>query len=202
MLCSKPAPDIALGCSTSMPKAHIKLQPIHLDDFGGALEAESDRGCVLIACHVLDVALEHKLRKHFSRRRQVVKKAVDPLFETTRPFSSFWAKILTAYALSLLDDWAFEDLNSFRSIRNALAHSHGTFTFDTQRIEAILFRLHCTRLAFGYPGRAWSVKRAREHCETLATEWSRKQNWIYFAAGFNFLHGYVTRGIAYKKRAT
>jgi hypothetical protein len=185
-----------------MPKARIKKQPIHLDDFGDTMESESDRDCVLVACHVLDVALEHRLRFHLSRRRQVIKRAIDPLFETTRPLSSFWAKIHTAYALALLDDWAFNDLNTLRSIRNALAHSHGTFTFDEREIESLLFRLHAPRRAFGFPGREWSLSRAREKCETLATEWRRSPRYAYFQAGFHFLHGYVTKGIAYKTRAT
>ena len=191
----------SLGRSALMSKARIKKQPIHLDDFVDTMDAESDRGCVLVACHVLDVALEHRLRFHLSRRRQVIKRAIDPLFETTRPLSSFWAKIHAAYALALLDDWAFDDLNTIRSIRNALAHSHGTFSFDASEIESLLFRLHAPRRAFGYPGREWSLKRAKQKCEATAPEWGSSARYVYFQSGFHFLHGYVTKGIAYKTRA-
>jgi DNA-binding MltR family transcriptional regulator len=184
-----------------VPKSRVALQPIHFDDFFNTMEIESDRGCVLIGCHVLDVALEHRLRFHFSRRRRVLKKAIDPLFETTRPLSSFWAKIHMAHSLSLLDDWAFEDLNTIRSIRNALAHSHETFSFDSKEIEPLVFRLRCTRIAYGYPRQAWTVMRARKRCQAQATEWSSSPNQLYFILGFHYLHGYLTKGIAYKKRA-
>ena len=184
-----------------MSKLRVKLQPIHFDDFYRTMEAESDRGCILIACHVLDVALEHRLRFHLSRRRHVIKKAIDPLFESTRPLSSFWAKILTAYSQSLLDDWAFEDLNTIRSIRNTLAHSHGTFSFDAQEVEPLLFRLKSTRIAYGFPRRAWTVERARKHCKAQASEWNTRANQLYFTLGFHYLHGYLTKGIAYKARA-
>jgi len=184
-----------------MPRLRVKLLPIHFDDFYRTMEAESDRGCVLIACHVLDVALEHRLRFHLSRRSRIIKKAIDPLFGSTRPLSSFWAKIHTAYSLTLLEDWAFEDLNTIRSIRNALAHSHGPFSFDAAEIRPLLFRLHSTRLGYGRPGRAWSVAQARKHCQTQATEWDARASQVYFTLGFHYLHGYLTKGIAYKRRA-
>jgi len=184
-----------------MAKSRVKLQPIHFDEFYRTMEAESDRGCVLIGSDVLDIALEHRLRFHLSRKRRVIKKAIDPLFENTRPLSSFWAKIHTAYSLTLLDDWAFDDLNTIRSIRNALAHSHGTFSFDAPDITPLIFRLHSTRIAYGYPGRAWSLARSQKHCQTQATEWSTRTSQLYFTLGFHYLHGYLSKGLAYKNRA-
>jgi DNA-binding MltR family transcriptional regulator len=184
-----------------MPKARVKLHPVHFDDCFHTMEAESDRGCILIACHVLDVALSYRLRFHLSRRRRVIKKAIDPLFENTRPLSSFWAKTCLAYALSLLDDWAFEDLNTIRDIRNKLAHSHTTFSFEAPEIQPLIFHLQSTRIAYGHPQRAWTVTRARKRCQAEAIEWHSKVSQLYFTLGFHYLHGYLTKGIPYKKRA-
>jgi DNA-binding MltR family transcriptional regulator len=184
-----------------MPKSRVKLQPIHFDDFYGTMDAESDRSCVLIACHVLDVALEYRLRFHFSRRRRVIKKAIDPLFESTRPLSSFSAKILTAYSLSLLDDWAFDDLTTLRMIRNKLAaHSHSAFSFQAPEVGPLIYQLRSTRLALANRGRAWSLTRARQHFEGATTPSGKSPRFVYFAAGFHYLHGYLTKGIPYKRR--
>ena len=121
----------------SKPK---KVLPIHVDEFADTMRAESHRGCVLIACHVLDIALQRKIRTKLVRRRAVLKRAVIPLFEPTRPLSSFWAKIQLAYALNLLDDWVYNDLEVIRGIRNSLAHSHGLFSFDTPDVQQLLYR--------------------------------------------------------------
>src|SRR6185437_856053 len=148
----------------SRPK---NVLPVHLDEFGDAMHTESDRGCILVACHVLDVALARLLRTSFVRRRVVIKRAVGPLFEPTRPLSSFWAKIHLAYALGSLHDWVYSDLQTIRSLRNALAHSHRSFSFDAPDIQPLLHQLQCPRRGLGYP-RIWSVRRTLEACSRLA----------------------------------
>ena len=181
----------------SKPK---KVLPIHFDEFTDTMRAESHRGCVLIGCHVLDIALQHRIRTCFVRRRKVLSRAVIPLFEPTRPLSSFWAKIQLAYALNQLEDWVYNDLETIRGIRNALAHSHGSFSFDAPEIQQRLYRLQSPRRGLGHP-RMWSLARTLTGCEAFMEEFSpnaKSLNQSFFLAGFHYLHGYLTKGTAYK----
>ena len=181
-----------------------KVKPIHLAEFGDAMHAESDRGCILIACHVLDTALAALLRSRFARRRTVIKRAVDPLFEPTRPFSSFWAKINLAYALGLIHEWVYDDLHTIRGLRNLLAHSHASFSFDAPEVQKLLYQLQSPRRGFGHP-RISTVARALEAAAELADKWDvpkKTINQSYFIGGFHYLHGYLTNGTAYKTRKT
>jgi hypothetical protein len=171
---------------------------VHFDDFGDILENESDRGCILIANHVLDVGLEHLLRSEFSRREVVLKTAINPLFEPTRPLSSFAAKIQLAYGLKLLDDWAFADLNRIRRLRNKLAHSFRVVSFSEPSIEASVQQLHSTPIGLGYPKRRWSLAKSKQHAVTLSKQWDKSPGWVFFNMGFHFLHGYLTKGKAYR----
>ena len=183
----------------SKPK---KILPVHFEDFADNMNAESHRGCVLIGCHVLDIALQHRIRTKLVRRRNVLKRAVGPLFEPTRPLSSFWAKIHLAYALDLLDDWAYADLQTLRTLRNAIAHSHGSFSFDSADIQDLLYRFQAPRRALGYP-HIWSLARMLKGCRAFIEEFSptsKSVNHAFFSAGFHYLHGYLTKGTAYKTR--
>jgi DNA-binding MltR family transcriptional regulator len=179
-----------------------KVFPIHIDDFGDTMNSESHRGCVLIGCHVLDIALEHRIRSRLVRRRVVLRKAVNPLFESTRPLSSFWSKIQLAYALNLLDDWVYDDLETIRRIRNALAHSHDSFSFDAPVIQELVHELQSPRRGLGHP-RIWSLARTLQGCQAFVDEFSpnaKSLNQAFFLAGFHYLHGYLTKGVAYKNR--
>jgi DNA-binding MltR family transcriptional regulator len=176
--------------------------PIHFEDFADNMNTESHRGCVLIGCHVLDIALQHCIRTKLVRRRTVLKRAVDPLFEPTHPLSSFWAKIHLAYALNLLDVWVYDDLQTIRGLRNALAHSHGSFSFDSAEIQELLHRLQSPRRALGHP-RIWSLARTLDGCKAFVEEFSptaKSINQAFFLAGFHYLHGYLTKGTGYKAR--
>jgi len=166
------------------------------------MHTESDRGCILIACHVLDVALGHLLRSKFVRRRAVIKRAIDPLFEVSRPLSSFWAKTNLAYALGLLDDWAYQDLQTIRNLRNALAHSYRSFSFDAPDIQSLLHQFQAPRRAMGHPY-MWSVCRTLQAVGKFADKWDaprKTANQCCFIAGFHYLHGYLTNGRAYKNK--
>ena len=179
-----------------------KVLPIHVDEYADTMRAESHRGCVLIACHVLDIALQHRIRTKFAHRRNVLKRAIIPLFEPTRPLSSFWAKIQLADALNLLDDWVYNDLEVIRGIRNSLAHSHGLFSFDAPNVQQLLYQLQSPRRGLGYP-HIWSLARTLRGCQAFVEEFSpntKSLSQCYFLAGFHYLHGCLTKGTAYETR--
>lgn len=95
---------------------------------------ESDRGCVLIAAAYLENVLETLLRRYFSGDTNCVKKAVEPLFQIMGPLSSFSAKIKLVFALQLVDDDQYHDLEIVRKIRNMFAHSFEEASFSSQEI--------------------------------------------------------------------
>jgi DNA-binding MltR family transcriptional regulator len=183
-----------------MPKAKIKIQPVHFDDHVFTMADESDRGAILIGSHVLDTALAFRVRYHLSRKKDVIKKAIDPLFDNSRPLSSFWAKTNLAYAMSIIDEWAYRDLNTMREIRNKLAHSYTAFSFETPDMHKLIFQLHSTRIAYGHPKKSWTVARSIKKCREQAIQWESEVGQLYFTLGFHYLHGYLTNGIAYKKQ--
>lgn len=95
---------------------------------------ESDRGCVLVSAAYLEDTLETLLRTHLSSDTNCVKKAVDPLFQTMGPLSSFSAKIKLVFALKLVNAGQFCDLEIVRKVRNNVAHSFDKATFSSQQI--------------------------------------------------------------------
>jgi len=98
------------------------------------LQAESDRGCVLIAAAYLDDTLEMLLRTYFANDAASVRKAVDPLFSGLGPLSSLSAKTKLAFALKLIDPHQFHNLEMVRKIRNRFAHSFEGAALSSQEL--------------------------------------------------------------------
>jgi DNA-binding MltR family transcriptional regulator len=99
-----------------------------------ALCEESDRGSVLVGAAILDDCIEVLIRTYLSSKPHVIKNAILPLFQNLGPMSSFWSKIRFAYAMDLIDEWAFRDLEIIRDIRNAFAHYCKPVDFSNQDI--------------------------------------------------------------------
>ncbi len=96
------------------------------------LASESDRGVVLVGAALLEENLEIVLRSVMRRDDGVVKKVIDSLFQGDGGFATFSAKIKSCYALNLIDEKAFKDLETIRAIRNEFAHSYQTASFASQ----------------------------------------------------------------------
>jgi DNA-binding MltR family transcriptional regulator len=111
------------------------------------LEAESDRGCVLVAASALDVLLEELLRTSLITDPHAVKHAVTLLFEAMGPMATFSAKIKLAYGLGLIDKLHFSDLEKIRRIRNIASHEYSPMTFESQEIIEISRTLEAADLA-------------------------------------------------------
>jgi hypothetical protein len=95
-------------------------------------EAESDRGCALIAGSVAEDGLETILRSHLV---SLSKTKVDELFGIERPLSSFTAKIKIAYAFGFIDGSLRDHFDKIREIRNVFAHSKIAIDFNTPAIR-------------------------------------------------------------------
>lgn len=107
------------------------------DELFAEMFLESDRGCILIGASVLDDGLSGLLRKHLGRTEHISKSAMEPLFASMGPLSSFSARIKLAYCLGLIDQSEFEDLERIRKIRNKAAHEYTSKTFTDNEIIQI-----------------------------------------------------------------
>lgn len=103
------------------------------------LLGDSDRAIAVIQGTNLDSTLEHCLR---SRMRSDDQKHMDALFVGEAPLAAFSSKIRIGYALSLFGPLTRDDLDLFREIRNACAHSMKPISFDIPQLLNVLRRLH------------------------------------------------------------
>jgi DNA-binding MltR family transcriptional regulator len=101
------------------------------------IRLESDRGCILVGASVLDELCAQLIKERFAANEHVIKNALDPLFATMGPLSSFSARIKLAYCLGLIKQWEFEDLEKIRRIRNKAAHDYSAKTFTDNEIIQI-----------------------------------------------------------------
>jgi len=89
------------------------------------LMMESDRGSAIFAAALMDEALEVLLRSFFRDDPASVKSAVDPLFATYAPLSTFSAKIQICFALNLIPSDLRTKLETIRRLRSDFAHQSG-----------------------------------------------------------------------------
>ncbi len=90
---------------------------------------ESDRGCVLVASGLIDVALESlfKVKLFPTKLSQDNENAI---FSPMGPLGAFSARIKLAYALGYVTKIIHDDLNLIRALRNYCAHSYVGPDFD------------------------------------------------------------------------
>ena len=175
---------------------------IHYQDFCDSHESESDRGYVLVACVILDSALEYCLRKSMRRTPSIVKRCIDPLFGHNGPLNSTWSKLQAAYATRTIPEWVYNDLEAVRSLRNDLAHNIQSFSFTDPAIEERLRKLRSPYRAAGKNNRYVSEERLKREMKRMATDdWSKyPEAKLRFAMMFHYIHGFLTWGKAYSRR--
>lgn len=117
------------------------------DDLFDALSKESSRGVVLVSASFLEEALESLLRARFSIRHPKSKSSIDPLFKTFGPLSSFSAKIRISYAMDLIGEWVYRDLQIVREVRNRFAHSVELAQFDSPEVAHLTEKLKAADIA-------------------------------------------------------
>lgn len=109
------------------------LDQPHLTRFKALLaemNKESSRGMVLVSSALLDEHLAECIRA-----RIVDSRDVDRLTDSfNAPLGTFSARILAAYALGILSEDEFHDLEIVRKVRNEFAHQITT-GFDNQSVK-------------------------------------------------------------------
>jgi DNA-binding MltR family transcriptional regulator len=105
--------------------------------FRTTLTAETDRGCSLMAASYLEAQLEAVLQKIFVG---TIKQKND-LFGFNGPVGTFSSKIKIAFAIGLISEEHFNDLNWIRKIRNEFGHDFKPIGFDTSHISNLVKNL-------------------------------------------------------------
>lgn len=101
-----------------------------------SLDRESDRAVALIGAAFVEEALAAVLERVF------VDGSAERLLEQSG-LRDFAARTNVAYALGLLDQDAYDDLNLVRRIRNAFAHTFDPMSFDDLDAKLSPFKLKC-----------------------------------------------------------
>jgi mannitol operon repressor len=121
--------------------------------FISELQQETDRGLALVGAALLDDKLANTLRSFFCEG----KSAEALLKEGDAPLGTLSSRIELCFALGLIDEFEYQEINLIRKVRNEFAHSkHGT-TFQTEKIRSL-----CSSLKSPLPeGAGYSTKDPR-----------------------------------------
>lgn len=101
----------------------------------------------MVSAAFIDQALEALLRAKFSMRHAKSKSCIDPLFELFGPLSTFYAKSKMCYAMDLVGEWVYRDLEIVRKVRNDFAHSVAVATFHLSKVVQLTEQLKAADLA-------------------------------------------------------
>lgn len=132
------------------------MQPEHLKDFRSfiyELQKETDRGLPLVGTSLVDEKLRDILEAFFIEHK-VSSKLLDEPFS---PLASFSARLDTCFALGLIDEHEYSEINILRKVRNEFAHAKHGISFKTDRLVSL-----CSSLRSSLPqGADYPVNDAR-----------------------------------------
>lgn len=137
------------------------------------LEAESDRGAVLVASAMLEEELRGLLLAYFVESVA----APNTLFDgANAPLSSFSAKIDVAYRTGRVSDRFCRDLHVIRRIRNDVAHRPSGCTFED---PSLLDRVLALTKSHGLYERSpkWA---ARVGMPSVRSQFAEAASWMIF----------------------
>jgi DNA-binding MltR family transcriptional regulator len=104
------------------------------------LQAQSDRGCAIIAASILEELLEELLKKRLIGGTAMMERLFS--FDKNGPLAHFKAKIDIAYSIGLISAEKRADLHAIRDIRNRFAHRVEPIDFSDKKIEAWCAKFH------------------------------------------------------------
>jgi hypothetical protein len=117
----------------------------HLNEFMQLLKVsnnESDRGAVLVHADMLDGLLKRSIEAYLLKHKDIVK--LTNGFNS--PIGTLSARALLAFAVGVISEREYHEIELIRKIRNGFAHSID-MSFDNQRMAA-----HCAALTFAADG--------------------------------------------------
>lgn len=105
------------------------------------LSAESDRGAVILASSLFDIALKAKIKAFLVS----IENVNDDIFDDANsPLGTFSSKINMAYRLGIISKELKSDLNTIREIRNSFAHNIDECSFEDKEVIGYLNKLKAT----------------------------------------------------------
>lgn len=110
------------------------------------LGVESDRGMVLVAAAVLEENLEMLLRSVMRNDKRTRGDVLPHLFRADGPLGSFAGKTRVCYAMELIDELTYRDLNTVRTIRNEFAHSYAEAKLANTSVRDRIAQLETAKL--------------------------------------------------------
>ena len=113
-------------------KKYIEKDFKYWDDFLiKELNAESDRGAVILACSLFDIALKAKIKSFLVPNTN----SNDEIFDDANsPLTTFSAKINMAHRLAIISNNLKTDLHTLREIRNSFAHNIDECNFEDKEV--------------------------------------------------------------------
>jgi mannitol operon repressor len=128
---------------------HDLLRERQAQSFLREFQGESDRAAAVLGAAYIDRALEHILRRTLRGGQNLH----DALLGTERPLGSLSARIKIAFALGLIAEDSYNDLEIIRKIRNDFAHEAHGFTFQRADVASRCRQLRLPlSLTKGSPG--------------------------------------------------
>lgn len=124
------------------------MRPDDIEDLTHFLEElnrETDRGLPLVAAALIDERLEETLRSFFCEGRTATKL----LDEANAPLGNFAARSHACFALALVDEFEYSEIELIRKIRNVFAHAKHGMSFRNEKVKAL-----CSSLRSNLPGGA------------------------------------------------
>jgi len=117
-----------------------------LNQFLHEFQKESDRAAAVLAGCYLDEMLELLLKKFLIQDSKFIEKYILGNSPSVA-IDSFGKKTRIAYALGLLREVEYSDLETVRRIRNEFAHQIHGLSFETQKINDLCFNLKLAQIA-------------------------------------------------------
>lgn len=116
------------------------IQPLdlkQLERMADAIKSESERGVVLINATILDEVLKEAIESHLVEHKDV-KKLTEGF---NAPIGTFHSRILLSFAIGLIPEDEYKQLELIRKIRNEFAHNVEA-SFESKSVVS-----HCWSLA-------------------------------------------------------
>lgn len=104
-----------------------------LAKFVDELRRESDRGLPLVATALIDQLLRDSLRAIFCENGSPSKL----LDGSNAPLGTFSSRIDACFALGLIDQFEYGEINLLRKVRNEFAHARHGINFETSKIQGL-----------------------------------------------------------------
>ena len=110
---------------------------IDFKKFTDSLNKESDRAIPLISAAIIEEIL-HRTLKAFFCDVAASKKMLEGF---NAPLGTFSSKLDACYALGLIDEYEFNEINLIRKVRNEFAHTAYDADFNIQKVKDLCMTL-------------------------------------------------------------